>query len=219
MSASGQKNGLRAISSQSHLARSIRCGPIATSAAAHRHARHDLARHRAGGDPRRGLARGGASAAAIVAQAVFGVIGVVGMAGPVEIADVGIVLGALIDIVDHERDRRTGRHRLAGRIVGDHAREDFDLVGLAGAGVVNRDWPGRRRSRSRWMSAAASGIRGGQPSITQPIAAPWLSPNVVTRNRWPKVLWDIKRGLSAGLVACATAGVNQRKSSSGALAL
>src|SRR6476661_7593274 len=32
---------------------------------------------------------------------------------------------------------------------------------------------------------------GGQPSTTQPIAAPWLSPKVVTRNMWPKVLKDI----------------------------
>src|SRR5688572_4266059 len=35
------------------------------------------------------------------------------------------------------------------------------------------------------------GILGGQPSTTQPIAGPWLSPQVVTRKRWPKVLWDI----------------------------
>src|SRR5688572_13491281 len=35
------------------------------------------------------------------------------------------------------------------------------------------------------------GMRGGQPSITQPIAGPWLSPQVVTRKRWPKLLWDI----------------------------
>src|SRR5712692_8457537 len=41
------------------------------------------------------------------------------------------------------------------------------------------------------MSASVSGMRGGQPSTTQPIATPWLSPKVVTRNRWPKVLKDI----------------------------
>ena len=29
---------------------------------------------------------------------------------------------------------------------------------------------------------------GGQPSTVAPIAGPWLSPQVVTRNRWPKVL-------------------------------
>ena len=57
--------------------------------------------------------------------------------------------------------------------------------------VVKRDWPGRRRSRSSWMSSLVSGICGGQPSTTQPIAIPWLSPKVVTRNMWPKVLKDI----------------------------
>ncbi len=38
------------------------------------------------------------------------------------------------------------------------------------------------------MSASDSVIPGGHPSITQPIAGPWLSPHVVTRNRSPKVL-------------------------------
>src|SRR3954464_6305579 len=41
------------------------------------------------------------------------------------------------------------------------------------------------------MSASTSGIMGGQPSTTQPIATPWLSPKVVTRNMWPNVLKDI----------------------------
>ena len=52
--------------------------------AAHHHAGHDLARDRAGRDPRRGLARRLPPAAAIVAQAVLGVIGVVGVAGAIE---------------------------------------------------------------------------------------------------------------------------------------
>src|SRR4051812_36088701 len=58
--------------------------------------------------------------------------------------------------------------------------------------VVKRDCPGRRWSRNGWMSAALSGILGGQPSTTQPSATPWLSPKVVTRNKWPKVLWDME---------------------------
>src|SRR6478752_1718787 len=41
------------------------------------------------------------------------------------------------------------------------------------------------------MSASVSSIPGGQPSTTQPIAGPWLSPKVVTRKRWPNVLCDI----------------------------
>ena len=58
--------------------------------------------------------------------------------------------------------------------------------------VVKRDWPGLRLSRKAWMSASVSGRPGGQPSTTQPIAGPWLSPQVVTRNRWPKVLCDME---------------------------
>ena len=57
--------------------------------------------------------------------------------------------------------------------------------------VVKRDWPGRRLSRNVWISSAVSGMPGGQPSMTQPMASPWLSPHVVTRNRWPIVLCDM----------------------------
>src|ERR1700674_588384 len=38
------------------------------------------------------------------------------------------------------------------------------------------------------MSASASGIFGGTPSTTTPIAGPWLSPPVVKRNSVPSVL-------------------------------
>jgi hypothetical protein len=41
------------------------------------------------------------------------------------------------------------------------------------------------------MSASASSKPGGQPSTMQPIAGPWLSPKVVTRNSVPIVLPDI----------------------------
>src|SRR3954447_9627577 len=44
------------------------------------------------------------------------------------------------------------------------------------------------------MSSTVSGSCGGQPSTTQPIATPWLSPKVVTRNMWPKVLKDMSCG-------------------------
>ncbi|GJE43663.1 hypothetical protein AEGHOMDF_2842 [Methylobacterium soli] len=57
--------------------------------------------------------------------------------------------------------------------------------------VVKRDWPGFLRSSSAWISSASSGSPGGQPSTTQPRATPWLSPKVVTRKRWPKLLCDM----------------------------
>src|SRR5262249_31632760 len=44
------------------------------------------------------------------------------------------------------------------------------------------------------MSASASGISGGVPSTTQPMAGPWLSPQVVKRKSCPKLLNDMSRG-------------------------
>jgi len=80
------------------------------------------------------LPRRGAPAAAVVAQAVFGVVGVVGVAGAVEVADVRVILRALIDILDHERDRRAGRDLFPARVVDHDAREDLHLVGFAALG-------------------------------------------------------------------------------------
>ena len=48
--------------------------------------------------------------------------------------------------------------------------------------------PGRRLSMKTWILASVSGIPGGVPSTTQPMAGPWLSPKVVNRKRCPKVL-------------------------------
>ena len=42
------------------------------------------------------------------------------------------------------------------------------------------------------MSASESSSPGGQPSTTQPIAGPWLSPKVVTQKSVPSVLPDIR---------------------------
>ena len=70
----------------------------------------DLARDRPCGDPRGGLARRGAAAAAIVAHPVFLPIGVVGVAGAEAVGDVAIVLRALVGVLDQQLDRRAGRH-------------------------------------------------------------------------------------------------------------
>src|SRR6185295_13420726 len=61
-------------------------------------------------------------------------------------------------------------------------------------GVVIFDWPGRRRSRSGWISASESLSRGGQPSMTTPTPPPCDSPHVVIRNKWPNEL-DIRSRL------------------------
>ena len=62
--------------------------------------------------------------------------------------------------------------------------------------VTWREVPGLRRSRSCWMSASDSSSPGGQPSTTQPMAGPWLSPNEVTQNNLPRVLPDMKTPVS-----------------------
>ena len=66
--------------------------------------------------------------------------------------------------------------------------ERISTVSASLRGVVMSLWPGRRRSSSAWISAAVIGRRGGQPSITTPMAGPWLSPQVVMRKIWPKLL-------------------------------
>src|SRR3989338_7831353 len=57
--------------------------------------------------------------------------------------------------------------------------------------VTWREVPGLRRSRSCWMSASHNANPGGQPSTTQPSAAPCDSPNDVTVNKVPSVFPDI----------------------------
>ena len=135
----GIERGLRGIGTEERIALDL--GPVPARAvdgmrshlhqrAAHDHAGHDLARDRAGGNPRRGLARRLPSAAAIVAQAVFDVVGVVGVRRAVFVPDIGIILRTLVDVVDDQPDRRAGRHLPAGALVGEHAGENAHRVRL-----------------------------------------------------------------------------------------
>src|SRR6266446_1606587 len=111
-----------------------RVRPHGDERAPNRHAGHDLSRHRTRRYPRSGLPRRRPPAAPIVAQAVFGIVDIVRVAGAVEIEDLGIVLGTLVDVLDRERDRRSGRNLKSGLIVRHHAGEYLDLVGLAALG-------------------------------------------------------------------------------------
>ena len=102
--------------------------------AAHAHLGHDFSRDRAGCDTRRGLARRRAPAAAIIAQAVFGLIGEVGVAGAKLVLDVGIILGALVGVLDHKRNRRARRHLHATLGMCHHAGQDFHRIRLLALG-------------------------------------------------------------------------------------
>jgi hypothetical protein len=63
----------------------------------------------------------GATAAAIVAHAVFHVIGKVGMAGPVAVGDVAVILRPSVDIVDDQGDGRSRGDLTARALVLEHA--------------------------------------------------------------------------------------------------
>src|SRR5262249_2233259 len=91
---------------------------------------NDLARDRPRGDARRRLARAGPAATAIVADAVFLPVGIVGVAGPELVGDVGIVAAALVDVVDDDADGRAGG-QLPTLLVGENARQHPGRVGLA----------------------------------------------------------------------------------------
>jgi hypothetical protein len=76
--------------------------------------------------------------------------------------------------------------------------ERISTVSLSRRWVTWREVPGLRRSRSFWMSASASARPGGQPSTTQPIAGPWLSPKEVTQKSLPRVLPDMVENVAEG---------------------
>ena len=175
MPGSGEKNGLLSTSSQ---IQRVAVDPVRSDLhqrAADRHAGDDLARDRAGGHAHGRLARRGAPAAAVVADAVLLPIGEVGVAGPELVLDVGVVLAALVDVVDDKRDRAC-RSSPAGRLVGEHAREDAHAVGLAAlrgearlarAGAC-REKPGCRRPRAGCAAGSRrrrsrSPARGSRP--------------------------------------------------------
>ena len=96
IAASGEKKGLRSTSAQSQRPRSIAMRSDLDEGAANGglagHMLDHLAGDGAGGDAACGLPRRGAAAAAIVAQPVFGPIGVVGMARAELVLDLAIVL-------------------------------------------------------------------------------------------------------------------------------
>src|SRR5690606_41419962 len=78
----------------------------------------------AGGHVHRRLARGGAPAAARIADAVLLPVGVIGMAGAELRGDLRVVPAALVGVADQQRDRCAGGDAI------EHAVEDFDLVRL-----------------------------------------------------------------------------------------
>ena len=167
--ASGTKNGLLAIcaSSTNGIAMSPDLAHPADEAGAVLFAQ-PLLGHRAGRHHGRRQPRRGAPAAARIAQAVLAPVRVVGMARAEGVEQVGVVLAALV--------RRCGSASAIGvPVVTPSYRPDrISTLSASLRCVTWRVVPGRRRSRSGWMSASVSAMPGGQPSITQPMAGPWI---------------------------------------------
>src|SRR6476646_8954460 len=46
------------------------------------------------------------------------------------VADIAIILGAGIDILDHQRNWRSGRHLFREAVVLEHARQDANRIGF-----------------------------------------------------------------------------------------
>ncbi len=113
----------------------------------------------ASGDPADRSRAAGSAAAAVIAEAVLGVKGEVGMAGAVFVLDVGVILALLILIAKDDADR--GAIGLAL----EDAGPDFRHVLLVAARDDAPDCPGRRRRRSGSKSSTPSGNPGGQPSM------------------------------------------------------
>src|SRR5216110_1277326 len=75
---------------------------------------------------------------AIIAKPILRLVGPVSVAWPELVADVGIILGALIDILDHQHDRRAGGDLAAGAVVLEHSRQDFNGIRLLALGSEAR---------------------------------------------------------------------------------
>ena len=87
---------------------------------------------RATGDADGGFARGRAPTAAIVADAVFGVVGIVGVAGAVLVFNRAVVAAALVFVHDEQANRR------AGGLALEDAGEELQAVGFLARGDVAR---------------------------------------------------------------------------------
>lgn len=126
------------------------------------------------------LACARASASAIVTQTVLCCICIVGMRRAESLAELSVVTRLLVLVADYKADGTACGHSLK------QSREYFDRITLLAAGSDGR-LSRRRRSSSRCTLSRSMATPAGMPSITPPIAAPWLSPKPVNVNILPVV--------------------------------
>jgi hypothetical protein len=67
-------------------------------------------------------------AAAIISQAVFCIVGVIGVTGAILVLDLSVVARALIHVVDKKRDRCARRHLRSGCLLGEHTGQNSDCI-------------------------------------------------------------------------------------------
>ena len=116
------------------------------------------------------------------------------MAGPVLVADLAVVLRALVDVLDDEADGGAGRDLRAAGLVHHHAGDDADLVGLlplggearlAGPALVEKALQvglGQRHERRTAVDHAAD----ERPmALTEGGEAEQVSERVVRHLKWP----------------------------------
>jgi hypothetical protein len=129
----------------------------------------NLARNGTGGHTHRRLARGAAPTAAIIADAVFRLIGEIRVAWAEAVLDIPVILRFLVFVLDDERDGRARRFAL------EHATQNFYCVGfLALGGEFRLGWlaliqpwlnVGFAKVDKRWASIhhTANGLAVGFP--------------------------------------------------------
>src|SRR6185436_3434353 len=86
--------------------------------------RQELLGDGASGDSSRGFARARATAPAVVAEAIFAIVGVVGVPGPIFVFDVGVVFALGVRVADQDGDAGAGGPAL------EDTGQDLGLVRL-----------------------------------------------------------------------------------------
>ena len=125
-----------------------------------------------------GFASRGAATAARIPDAVLMVVGVIGMPRPELFGDVaGIILASA--------HRYCGSASAMGVPVGQPLRRRPERISTSSASCRCEVWRllpvARRVQVGRRIPRPLTAMPGGQPSMTQPMAGPWLSPNVRDR--------------------------------------
>ena len=153
------------------------------------HMGDDFPRDRARRHPARGLAGRGPAAAAIIAHAIFGPIGVIGMAGAELAAVVAVILASAVLVLD--------QHAMGVPVVRpfEHAGEDAHLVAFLALADEFR-LAGPAAIQTGLDIGFASSIAAAQPSTTQPMAGPWLSPQRGEAEEMPEAVMRHRLTLS-----------------------